>query len=83
MFFSPQTGRKEGRISGKNCIVATNIVTTFPMAEKLQQKRKNRVSKAQITSDDEEKLEISDEDLEFLDEGVVKKVKKQTSRTQG
>ena len=44
--FSPQTGRKEGRISGKNYIVATNIVTTFPMAEKLQQKRKNRVSKA-------------------------------------
>ena len=80
MFFSPQTGRKEGHISGKNYIVAINIVTTFPMAEKLQQKRKNRVSKAQITSDDEEKLEISDEDLEFLDEGVVKKVKKQTSR---
>ena len=53
------------------------------MAEKLQQKRKKKVSKAQITSDDEEKLEISDEDLEFLDEGVVKKVKKQTSRTQG
>ena len=50
------------------------------MAEKVQQKRKNRVSKPQITSDDEEKLQISDEDLEFLDEGVVKKVKKQTSR---
>ena len=79
MFFSPQTGRKEGHISGKNYIGAINIVTTFPMAEKLQQKRKNRVSKEQITLDDEEKLEISDEDLEFL-EGVVKKVKKQTSR---
>ena len=78
-----QTGRKEGHISGKNYIVAINIVTTFPMAEKLQQKRKNRVSKARITSDDEEKLGISDEDLKFLDEGVVKKVKKQTSRTQG
>ena len=48
------------------------------MAEK-KQKRKSTVSKGHISSDDEENLQISDEDLEFLDEGVVEKVKKQTS----
>ena len=49
------------------------------MAEK-KQKRKNTVSKGHISSDDKENLQISDEDLEFLAEGVVEKVKKQTSR---
>ena len=49
------------------------------MAEK-KQKRKRTVSKGHISSDDEENLQISDEDLEFLDKGVVEKVKKQTSR---
>jgi len=38
------------------------------------------VYKGHISSDDEEHLQKSDEDFEFLDEGVVEKVKTQTSR---
>ena len=48
------------------------------MAKK-KQKRKSTVSKGRISSDDKENLQISDEDFEFLNEGVVKKVKEQTS----
>ena len=51
----------------------------FPWPEKT--KEKSTVYKGHIYSDDEENLQKSDEDLEFLDEGVIEKVKKKTSRS--
>ena len=50
----------------------------FPWPKKT--KEISTVYKGHISSDDKENLQISDEDVECLDEGVVKKVKKQTSR---
>ena len=46
----------------------------------MSRKRKTSTSKKHVSSDEEDNLTISDEDVEFLDQGVVKKVKKPSAR---
>ena len=46
----------------------------------MSSKRKTSTSKKHVSSDEEDNLTISDEDVEFLDQGVVKKVKKPSAR---
>ena len=46
----------------------------------MSSKRKTSTSKKHVSSDEEDNLTISDEDVEFLDQGVVKKVNKPSAR---
>jgi len=58
-----------------NCIPTSSVNSMSPKSSK----RKSSSSKKHVSSDEEDNLTISDEDVEFLDQGVVKKVKKPTA----
>ena len=51
-----------------NCIPTSSINSMSPKSSK----RKSSSSKKHVSSDEEDNLTISDEDVEFLDQGVVK-----------
>ena len=84
-YFRHKLGGKKHTVRHKNLIPQfvrinkpSNLQNIFTWPKKT--KEKSTVYKGHISSDDEENLQKSDEDLEFLDEGVVEKVKKKTSR---